>query len=301
MQILTSMSVLRHHDTPPDLLALLFQLVPEGRFRATPNDKESFKLDLPEPDPRVNSVLQLLQERGFKQAELPDARQRLYRLVRRRTYDASDLAAAPFCWLAYCEVKGSTDGERTDKGLLRLAHADVQNWDEVTKIGPSLVIPDSFKRELEQARYKGLVFRPTVQTKPSRDHRSRKGAASPNPNPDEPVVTTPPEDAWWEVASETRIGPMHDVRRLALTGRQEPLSPNVQGPGVLVNEETYNDFRPVYSRSAINAVGTKDIVHTWEFVFRAEDPEMLVSPRLRAAFHAVQPACTWIPVEVVDD
>lgn len=301
MQVLTSMSVLRHHDTPPEVLARLFELVPEGRFRATPKDKESFKLDLPESDPRVKSVLTLLHDQGYTQAELPDARQRRYRLIRRRRYEASDIAAAPFCWLEYCEVRGSTDGERTDDGLLRLPQADVEAWGQAVKIGPTLVVLDAVKRTLQRSGYAGLLFRPTVQTKPARPNRSAGGAVSQRRQPGEAVPLASPECAWWEVAAHTRIGPMVNIRRLALTGQREPLPSGTQGPGTLVNEEGFDDFRPVFARSAINAVGNKDIVHTWEFVFRADEPEVLVSPRLREAFQAVQPACRWVPVEVVEE
>lgn len=301
MQVLASMSVLRPHDTPPELLALLLQVVPEGRFRATPKDKEGFKLDLPETDPRVNQVLMLLKDHGYTQVELPDARQRQYRLIRRRRYEPSDIAAAPFCWLEYCEVKGSTDGERTNNGLLRLPHADVGEWEQAVKIGPTLVVLDAVKRGLEGAGYAGLEFRQTVQTMAAQAKRATRGAVSQGGQPGEPVPHVSPECAWWELASDTCIGPMLNIRRLALTGQREPLPSGTQGPGTLVNEENFNDFRPVFARSAIDAVAKQDIVHTWEFVFRAHEPEILVSCRLREAVHAVQPACRWVPVEVVED
>lgn len=296
MQILTSMSMLRHHETAPELLAQLFQLIPEGRFRSTPKEPEGFKLDLPESDPRVASVLKLLHDHGYKEAEYPDARQRLYRLTRRRKYEPSDLAAAPFCWLEYGEVRGSTDGERTDDGLLRLPHADVRKWKVITKVGPTFVVPDAVKRTLENSLYRGLIFRPTVQTKP----RAQSAFASSQYQPGEPVTLSSLADTWWELASDTTIGPMHSVNRLALTPQREPLPSGTRGPGTFRNTEIIDDFRPIYARSSVDAVAAYDIVHTWEYSFRATDPEILVSPRLREALHTLQPACKWIPIEVIN-
>lgn len=296
MQILTSMSALRHHETSPELLALLFQLVPEGRNRSTPNEKEGFKLDLPESDPRITSVLNLLHDHGYRQAETSDGRQRLYRLIRRRKYAPDDFSTAPFCWLEYCEVRGSTDGERTDDGLLRLPYADVRKWKEITKVGPTFVVPDAVKQSLEQSNFRGLLFRPTVQTKPR--PRSRGSSSTPDYQPGEPVTLTSPADAWWEVASDTTIGPMHSVRRLALTAQREPLPSGTRGPGAMRNTEGFDDFRPIYARPSVDAVATHDIVHTWEFAFSFTDPEILVSSKLREALHKLQPACKWVPIEV---
>lgn len=297
MEILTSMSALRHHETSPELLALLFQLVPEGRSRCMPNEKEGFKLDLPESDPRIASVLKLLHGHGYKQAETPDGRQRLYRLIRRRKYVPSDFTAAPFCWLEYCEVRGSTDGERTDDGLLRLPHADVRKWKEITKVGPTFVVPGAVKQSLEQSHFRGLIFRPTVQTKPR--PRFRGSSSSPDYPPGDPVTLASPADAWWEVASDTTIGPMHSAKRLALTAQREPLPSGTRGPGTFRNIENIDDFRPIYARSSADAVAAHDIVHTWEYAFRSTDPEILVSPRLRESLRKLQSACKWVPIEVV--
>jgi hypothetical protein len=208
------------------------------------------------------------------------------------------LAAAPFCWLEYCEVRGSTDGERTDDGLLRLPHADLRKWKEITKIGSTFVVPDAVKRTLEKSLYRGLIFRPTVQTKPR--SRSRGGSSPSDDQPGEPVTLSSPADTWWEITSAITIGPMHSVKRLALTPQRETLPSGTRGPGTFRNIENIDDFRHLYSRSSINAVAAHDIVHTWEYSFRSTDPEILVSPRLREALHKLQPACTWVPIELTD-
>lgn len=292
MQIHTSMSALRHHAIEPALLARLLELVPEGKYRGAPNDKDGFKLDLPESDPRVGAVLSLLALHGYTQDEYPDAKRKHYRLVRRRTYDASDVAQAPFFWVESCEVNGSTDGERTADNLLQLAREVVREWEEVTLIRPTFVVPLADKERLEQAGFNGLVMRPTVQTAPG---RGSKGETTPL----QPVAPDSPSESWWELRSDTTIGPMQRVTRLALGARPDPLPTGVRGPGRFASEGFF-DFRPVYARAAIEAVAGKDIVETWEYPSRPSEPEMLYSPRLREAIRQIQPACKWIPVQVVD-
>jgi len=83
-----------------------------------------------------------------------------------------------------------------------------------------------------------------------------------------------------------------------LTAQREVLPEGVRGPGVL-ESEGFDDFRPVYPRAAIDAAAGLDTVNTWEFRYRATEPEVLMSARLRAAVMEIQPACRMVPVEVV--
>lgn len=284
------MSALDQRDVDPGLLSKLLELVPEGKFRGSPSDKDGFKLDLPESDPRVGAVLSLLASHGFSQAKYPDAKLKHYRLNRRRKYDASDFAAAPLFWVENCEVKGSTDGERTTDHLLKLSFREAGRWEEVTWVKNTFVVPRAQKLELESAGFNGLVMRPTVQTAPVRGSKSDTA-------PWQPVTLDSPSQSWWEVRSDATIGPMLRVTRLALGAKPDPLSPGARGPGRLTSEGFF-DFRPVYTRAAIEAVAGKDIVETWEYAHRPTEPEVLYSARMREAIHKIQPACKWVPVEV---
>jgi hypothetical protein len=290
VRVVCSMSALDGESTPPELLSQLWELAPECRHRSYPGAKDGFKLELAESDPRVAQVLQLIGGSGYTQAEYPDRRNKHYRLIRRRRYDEADMAGAPLFWLEYCEVRGSTDGERTEDGLLRLPRGDARKWKEPTVVGRTFIVRDGVKRRLEAGGFKGLWFRPTIQT-----GRVRGGGGQ---GPGEQVGLATPEDAWWELAAERTMAPMLRVRRRALTAQREVLPEGVRGPGVL-ESEGFDDFRPVYTREAVEAVAGMDIVHTWEFAFRPLEPEVLMSGRLRAVMMELQPACRMVPVEVV--
>lgn len=262
--------------TPEEIGAEVYQ-----QLKIYPGEtwRPSLLCELPEDDPRMQKMLQLLRQQGLTPwSRLKERRPGEFWMELQRIYDADDYEAASY-FIPCPKVKFGAYHTRTAAGLIKVKRHSTSfptqiGWLEVWFI----VVADALKKEMEQAGLKHILFREIES--PGRNRQRFRGHA-------------------WELTSDLLLPPLSPICRLFHDGG-EPFSGDYD-KGCHLIEGQYQEAELHYTAEALKEAGDFDLARTRER-FGIKDhvayPRLVASKRFYDFCASRKLKMDWIPVRI---
>jgi hypothetical protein len=259
------------HEVDTSLYRALVRNFPEGK------EPRGFRFRVAESDPRCAKVLDMLHAAGLHpwkdHTRKPTQREFSFRIE--RIYDRTDWEAAEY--LQPCSETCIRDIEiRNKEGLLELIPDFLRRKPQIGLAGAgNLVVSEAIRDLLGQAKFKHLVFRPTV------------------------LVAEDPTDFpvnYWEVTSDFILPPLSPTCVL-VDGDGKPWSGDLNKL-CLINEGPYMPPELHYRREDLQSVEPFDAGITRESLVRRGQGDLIVAKRFYEVCKKHKLRLKWWPVRV---